>query len=470
VPTSKENGSGLDSKRTDRNSQSDGPTPDDQFIQWSNYIKNERRDIEWAQPLGEEFPSFIQQALALVSHETTRREVIKKLSSEGGLARLGEMLNTDFALLTDDAMRVFFEDRPLPFFRIIAHDDVRSSSVLEVHLGTILVYLYGVSGNRSSKVFDATVRGLKHRGYRKRAEFEPCLISLSAALDANVALSVNDELRYSAATMVALADNRALSSNMPEYCKKIKLRLGLGDPPVSAAENNKKHDVAHQKPTFELPVDRLGNLSKQGPRHDNDFEGIADIQILPTIGEILSDRTEYLPISDPSAWHLKGAAGLLDRQFRLFREDAIGRIRAGAITVPNGAAHTGARTYSYRNVRIAGAEMDSQRGLLFALHFDQPQESINKSKAERDRWWAVSGRLAPDALVTLIGSNKVAVFLTVVPAVSPIEEGSIEERFPRIGHETRATVVVQSVNLEAGIQTFLGRATETSLSRCWNCQ
>jgi hypothetical protein len=32
MPTSKENGSGLDSKRTDRDSQSDGPTPNDQFI------------------------------------------------------------------------------------------------------------------------------------------------------------------------------------------------------------------------------------------------------------------------------------------------------------------------------------------------------------------------------------------------------------------------------------------------------
>jgi hypothetical protein len=53
----------------------------------------------------------------------TRQEVIKTLSSEGGLARLGEMLNTDFTLLADDEMRLFFEEQLLPFFRIIAHDD-----------------------------------------------------------------------------------------------------------------------------------------------------------------------------------------------------------------------------------------------------------------------------------------------------------------------------------------------------------
>jgi hypothetical protein len=408
------------------------------------------------------FPQFIQNALALVDHVSTRREVIKKLSSEGGLARLGEMFDTDFTLLTKEAMRGFFEERLLPFFRIVAHDDVRSSSVLEVDIGTILLYFYGVNGNRSSKVFHATVRGLDH-GYRKRAEFEPCLISLSAVLDAKAHLLVNDELRAAAESMVALANNRALSSNMPEYCKKIKLRLGL-DGGISAADKNNKIDHAHRKPTSELLVDPPGNLSKQGSRHDNDFADISDIRILPTIGEILAERVEYLPSSDLSTWHLEGAAGLLDWNFRLFREDTVGQLRDEArlelIRLRNpseqaGAAHTGARAYIYRNVRVAAVETDPHRGLLFALRFDQPHELINKSDAKREEWWAKSDRLAPEALITLLGAENVVIFLTVVAAASPIEEGSIEKRFPRTGDAKHANVVVQPINVEAGIESFL---------------
>jgi hypothetical protein len=454
VPDPEEN---LNSKRAHNpTSQLRGPASRERFVRWSSYVKAGTRDITGAPPLGKMFPRFIQNALALVDDVSTRQEVIKKLSSEGGLSRLGEMLDTDFTLLTKEAMRGFFEERLLPFFRIIAHDNVRSSSVLEVHIGTILVYLYGVNGNRSSKVFHATVRDLDY-GYRKRAEFEPCLISLSAVLDAKVHLSVNDELRAAAESMVALADNRALSSNMPEYCKKIKLRLGLGSG-IGAAEKN-KNTHAHRKPTSELLVDGPGNLSKQGPRHDNDFADISDIQILPTIGEVLAERAEYLPSNDPTTWHLEGAAGLLDRRFRLFRENTVGQLRDEArlelIRLQNPSEQAGAaRAYSYHNVRIAAAEMDSRRGLLLALELDQPHRLINKSEAERNKWWAESDRLAPEALITLIGSNKTAIFLTVVADVSPAEEGSIEKRFPRTGDSKHANVIVQPVN-EAGVETFL---------------
>ena len=456
VPVSEDNESDLGRKQADRNPRSRKPASDSQLVQWSYDVKKEMRDIKSAPPLGEKFAGFIQQALALVNDINTRQEAIKTLSSEGGLARLGEMLNTDFTLLADDEMRLFFEEQLLPFFRIIAHDDVRSSSVLEVHLGTMLNYLHGVNGIRSSKVFDATVRSLKH-GYRKRAEFEPCLISLSAVLDPKISPLVNDDLRTAAVEMVALADNRALSSNMPTCCKEIKLRLGLrGD--ISAADNKETNDHTHQKPTCELLVDRPGGLSKQGPRHDNDFANINNIQIMPTMEETLSDRAEYLPSSDPSTWHLEGAAGLLDRHFRLVREDAIGQLRdevRAELSKQTGAALTGARAHSYRNVRIAVAEMDPQRGLLFALEFDQPRELTNKSEAELNKWWAGSDRLAPEALIVLVGSNKTAVFVTVVPAASPVEEGSIEERFPRAKDETRPHVVVRLVNNEAGIEMFL---------------
>jgi hypothetical protein len=471
APTSQENASGLDGKQSEQTTQPSGPTPYDKFVQWRYEIKREKRDINRAQPLGRRFAGFIQQALTLLDDANTMQEVITTLSNEGGLARLGEMLNADFALLEDDSLRNVFKSDLLPFLRIIAHDDVLSSSVLEGRLGTLLNYLYGVNGKRSVAVFTAAIRGLTYEELSE-AEFEPCLISLSAVLEVNGSAQVNDDLRSSAETMIALANDCALSGNALKYYKKMYLRLGLGEN-ISAAANKRKDDHTRQKPTFELLVDQPGDLSHQGPRHDNDFEDIDDIQILPTMGEILGDRAEYLPRSDPSTWHLEGAVGLLDRQFRLVREDTVGQLRDAArvetrrIQNPfeqTGASkHAGARTYSYRNVRLISAEMDPQKGLLCVFEFDQPRELANKSESQRKDWWAESSRLAPEALIMLLGSDQIAVFLTVLSATFPSDaskksERSIEKIYPRAGDERKANVVVQLVNhTDADIKTVLFR-------------
>ena len=471
APVSQEGASGPGGKQSDQTTQPSGPSAYDKFIQWRYDVKKEKRDINRAQPLGRRFASFIQQALVLVDDATTMQEVITTLSSEGGLVRIGEMLNANFTLLADDALRITFKNELLPFLRIIAHDEVLSSSVVEARLGTILNYLYGMDGKRSVAVFSAAIRGLIYEDINE-AEFEPCLVSLSAVLEVNGSAQVNDDLRAAAETMVALAKNCALSGNTLKYYKKMCLRLGLGEN-IGTAANKKKDGPTRQKPVFELLVDQPGALSYQGPRHDNDFEDIDEIQILPTMGEILGDRAEYLPRSDPSSWHLEGAAGLLDRHFRLVREDTVGQLRdAGKVELSRiqrpfeqtGAAkHGGARTYSYRNVRLVGVHMDQQKGLLCVLEFDQPRELVNKSEAERKEWWAESSRLAPEALVMLLGSDQIAVFLTVLSAAFPSDAGkkperSIEKQYPRAGDEKTANVIVQLVNhTDADIETVLFR-------------
>ncbi|SYW80154.1 uncharacterized protein UBRO2_03422 [Ustilago bromivora] len=425
---------GLNGKQSEQAPQPTGPTAYDKFVQWRYHVKKEKRDINMAQPLGRRFAGFIQQALALLDDANTMQEIITTLSNEGGLALLGEILNADFALLEDDAMRNSFRTELLPFLRIIAHDQVLSSSVLEARLGTLLNYLYGINGKRSVAVFTAAIRGLTYEEL-SQAEFEPCLISLSAVLEVNGSAQVNDDLRSSAETIIALAKDCPLSGNALKYYKKMCLRLGLGEN-IGAAPNKSKHDHTRRKPTFELLV----------------------------------DQPEYSPRSDPSTWHLQGAAGLLDRQFRLIREDIVGQLRDAARVELNriqdpfeqtGASkHAGARTYSYRNVRLIDVEMDPQKGLLCVLEFDQPRELINKSQSQRE-WWAESGRLAPEALIMLLGSDQIAVFLTVLAATFPSEasnksERSIEKLYPRAGDQRTANVVVQLVNhTDADIETLL---------------
>lgn len=452
--------------------QASGPTAYDQFVQWRYDIKRNRQDIKRAQPLGRRFHGFIQQALDLTDTAETMQEVITSLSDEGGLERLGEMLNADFSTLTDQALQAVFKNQLLPFFRIVAHDAVLSSAVLESRHATLLNYLYGVNGKRSVAVFCAAIRALTYNE-EMSADFEPCLVALSAVLEVNGSAQINEDLRTAAELMIALAKEHELSGNYLKYYRKMCLRLGLGEH-IRNAENKKQPSANRPKLKFELMVDQPGELSERGPHHDNDCENIEDIQILPTMGEILGERAEYLPRSDPSSWHLPGMAGLLDRQFRLIREDTVGQLRDAAKVelqrIQNGNRQsmatrpTGARTYSYRNVRLVGAEFDSHKGLLCALQFDQPRELDGKSKAKRKDWWAESNRLAPEALIMLLGSDQVAVFLTVAaPALSPGPkskkgETPIEQRYPRSGDDDTAHVVVQLVNhTDTDIETMLLR-------------
>lgn len=75
---------------------------------------------------------------------------------------------------------------------------------------------------------------------------------------------------------------------------------------------------------LEMVYDPPGTLRAGGPRHDNDFEDISRIQIMPTQAELLCPIHPYLPAFLPTAQHHKPEHSMerhLDIQFRLLREE-----------------------------------------------------------------------------------------------------------------------------------------------------
>jgi len=77
---------------------------------------------------------------------------------------------------------------------------------------------------------------------------------------------------------------------------------------------------------FKLSQDLTGDRLKDGPRRSNDHTSITDIQILPTSQEIASFRQEYPPLDNSTQHHLSGLTDLLDRQFRLLRENTVRKL------------------------------------------------------------------------------------------------------------------------------------------------
>ncbi|GAX15209.1 hypothetical protein FisN_12Lh085 [Fistulifera solaris] len=79
-----------------------------------------------------------------------------------------------------------------------------------------------------------------------------------------------------------------------------------------------------------------------GGRHDNDERSFRDIQILPTTDELCCEAKPWLPLRDQNAIINDPATRLLDKHFRLLREDAISTIKENIEQ----------QTRSWKNARI----------------------------------------------------------------------------------------------------------------------
>lgn len=135
---------------------------------------------------------------------------------------------------------------------------------------------------------------------------------------------------------------------------------------------------------------------------------------MPTFGEIMCPRSEYLPVRDPAQWHVAGIDGLLDRNFRLLREDAVGQLRDAIKpqlkTLPNTTKSKDEKshrtqTYIYSNAKVVSLGFDRRLGFRFKVEFPQLADVRIMTENERKEWWQASKRLQADALVCLADSR-----------------------------------------------------------------
>ncbi|KAF2718114.1 hypothetical protein K431DRAFT_275483 [Polychaeton citri CBS 116435] len=433
------------------------------YIKWRYYIPRDAGYVVRASPLGTQLPLFIGQALDLVNAGVeAMQDVITSLAGEGGLHRLRELLDFELETLDHEKAKSVFEARLYPLMQILSHEFILVSVVAEARHATLLNFLYGIDGSRAIDTFKLAIRACTTEDGASDM-IEPCLITLSGIFDVNSSATVNTGLRAVAKDMIKLVSSHVLSGSVRKYHRKLCVRLELGE---SVTKVTSKSKECHQiKAKFKIEVDWPGNLSKTGPRHDNDHTDIRAIQIMPTVGEINSDRSEYLPQDSPEEWHLKGLPGLLDRQFRLLREDTVGQLRDAArfelqrlqnAPREHQSRSDGARTNVYPRVRLFCSDADDYKGLQFVLALDQPSEMRNKSLKQRMEWWSGSKKLDPETLICLMTSDGFFIFATVatttrqkpssIKAEDELLERPIEERFSRWGEETTAYVVIQAIN------------------------
>ncbi|ACO68235.1 hypothetical protein MICPUN_104668 [Micromonas commoda] len=190
-------------------------------------------------------------------------------------------------------------------------------------------------------------------------------------------------------------------------------------------------------------------LDLPGDRHDNDYKCFRDVRVLPTMEEVLCERKPYLPqplsMSDARAAASagdtnsvsSGVATLLDRQFRLLREDFIAPLREELQQLTNTQAGRGRPSrFTFRGVKFVGADSggdDKKLNPCVIVSFELPQDHGARrcrSKKERIAFWDDHRSILADgALCVLCIGDKPVCFATIVRRIPEL----LAKNEPEIG-------------------------------------
>ncbi|PYH91620.1 P-loop containing nucleoside triphosphate hydrolase protein [Aspergillus ellipticus CBS 707.79] len=374
-------------------------------------------------PLGSQLARFFREGRRLIDLDVgVLQEVVRSLASEGGLRRVQELIEGIRDSWPASLKSTVFLDRVLPFLNIITHPGVLNSLILEQAVGTIYTFLYGIAGRGATELLtflaDVVQSHQEPAAESTISHLEISLLVFWHVIELNPTAFVNDALIPLAERFKALMEEiqgsqtQSALYNVRLNLDRILRRLKIGHSLPAPA------NPEHAAPTLDRALAEFNiNRAPPGGRHDNDSADIWDIKVLPTSEEILSPHTEYLPVKDPWQWHIGGIPGLLDRNFRLLREDTVGQLRDAihALLRPATNAQRGsnqARTYAYPNVTVTNLSFHRHAGLQFVAQFRQPPQTQRLNARQREEWWQQSRRLQGGALVCLADSDDNVLFCT----------------------------------------------------------
>ncbi|KAF3059448.1 NFX1-type zinc finger-containing protein 1 [Daldinia childiae] len=385
---------------------------------------------------GFKLPQFFQIARDLVHGDLdVLQKTITELATDPGVLAVREMIDEQIQFCNTDVKRItLWRTCVLPFFQTLTEQRVSHSAILETHTGTIYNVIFGHDASRLRILFDFLIELaekwtsplIKDDDGSKDQFLELCSAILAKAISYNSQALVNEKVPPIVGRILKLVDGIEQSGRSfwtlqaKNHLEYIQRRLGVIK---EAAQDDtpKPQPLGHAK--FVLRRDLPGNLSPEGPRHDNDHEDITKIRILPTMSEIMSTRSDYRPFQDPSQLHLPGIQGLIDRHFRLLRDDMVGQLKdciseeLRLLDRPETKAivsnpQSRIRTNSYNIVDIIDIKCTRRCGLEFHLKIDQPFSTGRLASDARADWWNLSRRLEAGALVCLLEKDT-AVFCVV---------------------------------------------------------
>ncbi|KAK6355700.1 hypothetical protein TWF718_000093 [Orbilia javanica] len=394
--------------------------------------------------------TFLEGALQMITTGNigTAQEVIKELANERNLEHIRQLLDADLAY-SGTAGQLNFIVHGIPFLRIITNTEFQNSIVIERYAGTVYNVVYGHSGTRGIGFFNRVLsrsKTLMANNPDDYLEVLPMVVSaLKHIIHLNSGAVVQEGIKQIARDALNQANEQGLFQNpemrpLHQDFKIINDKLELGEKipsliPTRPASTGQGRGAIRQNihPAIQNTIRLPGDLSEDGPRHNNDHASITDILILPTAEEIMSEIPEYLPQIGGEIAISDRNKRLLDTQFRLLREDSIGCLREslrqiiesrGNLDVLRSSKRrkddgvkklfsAGVVVSIHQNVRVEDITFTPHQGLKVGITFDQPAPNLD-NRARRE-WWAHEHEdiLAYGSLVCILNEKNEAVFFTV---------------------------------------------------------
>jgi hypothetical protein len=428
--------------------------------------------------------------------------LIKDLGSEKGLQWIVRVFESNFELKPGGYNTLGFFEHCVPFLRLISHEQILMSLVLENEVGTIYNVLCGSSKRRGIQCFEriSAVLSVAMADAGTRSQCEEAIFAISATLFSVINLNQDAVIQKEYKTITKTL-SQCLDSFAPDrlqsfalrsaslHIRKIKERLGMGAAIPDATYNAPITTF----PEFQLNVDPPGDLSLKGPRHDNDHASIEEISILPTTSEIKGDRAEYLPLKSKNVpHHATGIHRLLDSQFRLLREDTSGQLRDAVCALVERwdmlvrgkdqnvkrklLRQIDAKISIFDRVKIAELRFDRRKGMVVDVTFAQPARVAGMKPKDRVGWWQNDSRdLQIGSLVALVDDTRETSFLLVTDrtVVRPRREDESTEQYQNRGvtdlasNGDRALVTLALVNPTSELdQARIMALVQQSSSEC----
>ena len=348
---------------------------------------------------------------------------------------------------------------PRPFLQSITHPSMLHCLSVDSFVGTIYRVIGGSNGDQGLGLFANLNRCLSETLESHSAPLVLIVSSLHELLRRERKCLLHEELpelldavNVKARRFAGLLENSAtLSPSLDATLIRIDMmrrmmegargRLSVTDP----IETVKTKNGSHFRSTFPMEV------VIPGGKHDNDFADMTKIQIFPTLGEITSDMSEYLPTTDLTQPHFltDPVQRHLDSAFRLLRHDIFGpltEVIGGVLAQPNLAATVSTsrltdgniKAHTYHKASIPHVLVDG--GFQAVLSFAQPPQLRKYSLADRRRWWEDSSRLEQGNLVCFVstrGDEKLFLLFVVTKKTTKDDEkdgkqsfaGLVSERF-----------------------------------------
>jgi len=372
-----------------------------------------------AQPRSIDLAKFFQIGLELVQSDyATMQDVVLGLASHGGLVRVTEVLEKH-PKVNMLSRGKYLQEELAPFFSIITHPNVKNSPLLEKPLVDIYNVIYGPHGVRAADVFLFTTNALRsdtHSTATFRTCFETLFDALTQVVLRNGSANINTQLVAAAEYFVDKAIELSLDlqdasmDSVRKLADKPNRVLNMGK--QIASTDQQTDNVKTSKAEF------VQNQELPGGRHDNDHSNIENIKVLPTFGEISSKQPEYLPLHSQDRDDLTSFEALVDRHFRLIREDTVGQLRDAIRAslqpqhgVQGNLGKGGPRVDTYDGVSLVDVVFLRGSGIELFVRINQPFHM--KEAAKRKDRWERSKRLQKEALVCLTNVGEAHIFCIV---------------------------------------------------------